>query len=119
MYRFVLANEEQLYARIGTLSERVRKLENALTDTHSSLSEDPHPLLTDELLLIKELLERNRPNLDLSKDDSKEEEDDDEADEDEDVAASYGIPDIIWLPAHLFSQIHSRKGANYIFRQDS
>jgi hypothetical protein len=118
MYRFVLANEEQLYARIGTLSERVRKLENALTDTHSSLSEDPHPLLTDELLLIKELLERNKPNLDLSKDDSKDEEDD-EADEDEDVEASYGILGTIWLSAHLFSQIHSRKGANYIFRQDS
>jgi hypothetical protein len=95
MCRFVLANEEQLYARIGTLSERVRKLENALTDTHSSLSKEPHPLLTEELLFIKEPLERNRPNLDPSKDDSKEEEDD-ESDEDKDTAASlYGILSII------------------------
>ncbi|KIM82925.1 hypothetical protein PILCRDRAFT_783847 [Piloderma croceum F 1598] len=88
--RFVLANEEQLYARIGTLSERVRKLENALTDTHSSLSKEPHPLLTDKLLLIKEPLERNRPNPDPSKNDSKEEEDDETDEDDVVVVASSG-----------------------------
>lgn len=60
--RFVLANTEDLHDKIGQLSNRVRALEDALAESHASVSHDPHPLLTEELLRIKHPLERERPN---------------------------------------------------------
>lgn len=51
---------EELHDKIDTLSDRVRKLEDALAETHTSLSNDPHPLLRQELLAIKKPLERDK-----------------------------------------------------------
>lgn len=56
--RFVLANTEVLHEKINQLSTRVRHLEDALADSHSTHSTLTHPLLTEELLKIKRPLER-------------------------------------------------------------
>jgi hypothetical protein len=50
IFRFILANTEQLHDKIVELSERVRQLEDALGDLASDAS---HPLLAPELLKIK------------------------------------------------------------------
>lgn len=50
---FILANTEQLHDRILQLSERVRQLEGGLKTLQSSVSSDSHPLLSSELLRIK------------------------------------------------------------------
>ena len=64
----------------------MRKLEDALAETHSSLSEESHPLLTDD---IKRPLERRiMPNLDASKDDIKEGEGEEDVDT---LVSSYGV----------------------------
>jgi hypothetical protein len=73
----VLANTEELHEKIEALSDRVRKLEDALTNTHTLLSDEPHPLLTSELLLIKRPLERNIFKVDISTDDRQGNEEDD------------------------------------------
>lgn len=44
------------------MSERIRQLEDALAIFQSSVSEDRHPLLRDDLLSIKYGLEVRRPN---------------------------------------------------------
>ncbi|KAF8509510.1 hypothetical protein BU17DRAFT_98829 [Hysterangium stoloniferum] len=49
--RFVLANTEELHAKIVDMSERIRQLENAIAASTSST--EPHPLLREDLLLIK------------------------------------------------------------------
>jgi|ERR1700722_10414811 len=67
-HRFVLANTEVLHEKIQELSNRVRQLEDALADAHSLLSPERHPLLTDELLLIKRPLERERNDHQLAAD---------------------------------------------------
>ncbi|PFH53342.1 hypothetical protein AMATHDRAFT_45610 [Amanita thiersii Skay4041] len=51
--RFILANTEQLHEKIFQLSDRVRQLEEALETLQASYSNQPHPLLTPELLRIK------------------------------------------------------------------
>lgn len=51
--RFILANTEQLHEKIKTMSERIRRLEEALQSSHSQLSAADHPLLRPNLLLIK------------------------------------------------------------------
>ena len=53
MNRFILANTEQLHEKIKIMSERIRKLEEALKEDHSHLSSTEHPLLRQDLLLIK------------------------------------------------------------------
>ncbi|EKM81972.1 hypothetical protein AGABI1DRAFT_70548 [Agaricus bisporus var. burnettii JB137-S8] len=60
--RFVLANTEVLHEKINQLANRVRHLEDALAESHSRYSEQPHHLLSDELLQIKRPLERERMN---------------------------------------------------------
>jgi hypothetical protein len=62
LYSFVLANTEFLHEKINTLSRRVRQLEDALEQSHSSLSTDPHPLLTPELRDLKKPLEKGTEN---------------------------------------------------------
>ena len=58
-YSFVLANTETLHEKIDVLSHRVRSLEDAIKVAHSALHHnDPHPLLCDELLKIKNPIER-------------------------------------------------------------
>lgn len=59
---FVLANTEVLHEKINQLANRVRHLEDALAESHSRYSEQPHHLLSDELLQIKRPLERERMN---------------------------------------------------------
>lgn len=47
---FVLAATEHLHRKITKLSERVRLLEDALASLHNKHSNEPHPLLRDDLL---------------------------------------------------------------------
>ena len=49
----ILASTEDLHRRNEQLSERVRELETALATLQASLSDNPHPLLSDDLLLLK------------------------------------------------------------------
>ncbi|KAG6916551.1 hypothetical protein DXG01_006377 [Tephrocybe rancida] len=56
--RFVLASTQELHEKISELATRVRQLEDALRTSHSHLSSDQHPLLTEELLRIKAPLQR-------------------------------------------------------------
>ena len=58
-HRFVLANTETLHEKIEQLSHRVRSLEDALTVAHKAISSERHPLLSDELMRIKNPLERD------------------------------------------------------------
>jgi hypothetical protein len=58
-YSFVLASTQDLHVKINELSNRVRSLEDALRASHSQLSNEPHPLLHDELLKIKHPLQRD------------------------------------------------------------
>ena len=57
MSRFILANTEELHERIEELQERITQLEVGLQSlyrqTCSGESNEPHPLLTDDLLNIK------------------------------------------------------------------
>ncbi|EMD39039.1 hypothetical protein CERSUDRAFT_133798 [Gelatoporia subvermispora B] len=64
--RFVLANTEELHDKITQLASRVRQLEDALQAAHGQLSNEPHHLLSEELLQIKRPLEREAPE-DVSK----------------------------------------------------
>jgi hypothetical protein len=56
--RFVLASTTELHEKISELSNRVRELEDGLRASHSQLSSDSHPLLSEELLRIKAPLQR-------------------------------------------------------------
>ena len=58
---FVLASTQELHEKIAELAQRVRDLEDALRVTHSQLSSQGHPLLSDELLKIKAPLQRDPP----------------------------------------------------------
>jgi hypothetical protein len=59
--RFVLASTQELHEKISELAQRVRDLEDALRSSHSQLSGDQHPLLSDDLLRIKMPLQREMP----------------------------------------------------------
>ncbi|TFK39369.1 fungal-specific transcription factor domain-containing protein [Crucibulum laeve] len=60
--RFVLASTQELHEKISELATRVRELEDALRTSHSHLSSDHHPLLTEELLRVKMPLQREAPS---------------------------------------------------------
>lgn len=49
----VLANTEHLHEKIERLCSRVRELEDALRTLQSTVSEQMHPLLREELLGVK------------------------------------------------------------------
>ncbi|KAF9035552.1 fungal-specific transcription factor domain-containing protein [Panaeolus papilionaceus] len=51
--RFILASTTQLHDKIYEMSNRIRQLEDALAILQSMVSDQRHPLLTDELLRIK------------------------------------------------------------------
>ncbi|KAF9267292.1 hypothetical protein L218DRAFT_955171 [Marasmius fiardii PR-910] len=51
--RFILANTEQLHAKILQLSDRVRQLEDGLQILQANQSSERHPLLAPELLKVK------------------------------------------------------------------
>jgi hypothetical protein len=55
--RFILANTEQLHAKIIQMSDRIRHLEDALEIVQAKCSSDPHPLLHQDSLRIKNSLE--------------------------------------------------------------
>ncbi|KAG1797771.1 uncharacterized protein HD556DRAFT_1355214 [Suillus plorans] len=55
--RFILANTEQLHAKIIQMSDRIRQLEDALENVQAKCSSDPHPLLHQDSLRIKNSLE--------------------------------------------------------------
>lgn len=48
-----MATTEELHGKIEVLSDRIRELETALAILQSSKTDEPHPLLTQELLLLK------------------------------------------------------------------
>lgn len=49
----VLSNTTELHTKIEQLSNRTRELEDALAKLHSGTSDEPHPLLRQELLMLK------------------------------------------------------------------
>lgn len=55
--RFVLADTEHLHRKIAEMGHRIRSLEDALSIFQAGVSNDVHPLLTDELLALKYGLE--------------------------------------------------------------
>lgn len=61
LYRFVLANTEVLHDKITILANRVRALEDALQHAQSQLTNEEHPLLTEDLRALKRPLERESP----------------------------------------------------------
>lgn len=72
--RFVLASTQELHEKITELCSRVRDLEDALRASHSQNSTEPHPLLTDALLLVKAPLQRESPPRNLTTINQQEEE---------------------------------------------
>ncbi|KIJ54716.1 hypothetical protein M422DRAFT_24623 [Sphaerobolus stellatus SS14] len=60
--RFVLANTEAYHTKISVMSERIRELETALDTMNPDV---PHPLLRQDLLMVKVPLELNQ-NVDLA-----------------------------------------------------
>ncbi|KAJ7481737.1 hypothetical protein FB451DRAFT_1030751, partial [Mycena latifolia] len=54
---FVLADTEKLHQKIGTMSDRIRQLEDALAVLQSTVTNEPHPLLDRDLLKIKSSIE--------------------------------------------------------------
>ncbi|KAF7317961.1 Fungal-trans domain-containing protein [Mycena kentingensis (nom. inval.)] len=61
--RFVLASTQELHQHISELANRVRELEDALRTSHSHISGDTHPLLSEDLLRLKAPLQRELPAL--------------------------------------------------------
>ncbi|EJD44866.1 hypothetical protein AURDEDRAFT_166048 [Auricularia subglabra TFB-10046 SS5] len=51
--RFVLADTQHLHEKIEAMSRRIAELEDALATLQSQLSNEKHPLLTDELMHLK------------------------------------------------------------------
>jgi hypothetical protein len=58
--RIVIANTETLHDKINQLAIRVRQLEDALAADHALTTREPHPLLTDDLLSIKNPMELDK-----------------------------------------------------------
>jgi hypothetical protein len=53
VHSLVLSNTTELHAKIEQLSNRIRELEDALAKLHTGTSDEPHPLLRQELLMLK------------------------------------------------------------------
>lgn len=53
LLRFVLSDTDELHQKITEMSQRIRQLEDALGLLQSNISSEKHPLLRDELLMIK------------------------------------------------------------------
>ncbi|THH11525.1 hypothetical protein EW145_g571 [Phellinidium pouzarii] len=51
--RFVLANTDKLHSKLLEMSKRIRQLEDALQIAQATISSEPHPLLSEDLLPIK------------------------------------------------------------------
>ncbi|KAH6886070.1 hypothetical protein BKA70DRAFT_1236790 [Coprinopsis sp. MPI-PUGE-AT-0042] len=62
--RFILADTDQLHRKIADMSNRIRQLEDALAILQASVSDERHPLLSDEHLKMKfgsEALDPKKP----------------------------------------------------------
>jgi hypothetical protein len=70
----VLASTQELHEKIHELANRVRELEDALRSDHAQLSNEQHPLLSEDLLKIKAPLQRDIHSLRTNSDPQKEEE---------------------------------------------
>ncbi|KAG6890157.1 hypothetical protein C0992_002962 [Termitomyces sp. T32_za158] len=51
--RFILADTDQLHKKIAEMSHRIRQLEDALAILQSTVSDQRHPLLEDDMLKVK------------------------------------------------------------------
>ncbi|KAL1725358.1 fungal-specific transcription factor domain-containing protein [Schizophyllum commune] len=51
--RFILAGTDKLHSKIAEMSHRIRQLEDGLAIVQSSISNERHPLLDDNLLKVK------------------------------------------------------------------
>ncbi|TFY55189.1 hypothetical protein EVJ58_g8404 [Rhodofomes roseus] len=56
--RFVLASTQELHEKVASLSSRIRDLEEGLRTSHAQQSQEPHPLLAEDLLSIKAPIQR-------------------------------------------------------------
>ncbi|OCB87780.1 hypothetical protein A7U60_g5103 [Sanghuangporus baumii] len=54
--RFILADTDKLHRKIAEMSNRIRQLEDALANAQATISRDPHPMLSPDLLAIKHRL---------------------------------------------------------------
>lgn len=59
----MIANTETLHEKINQLANRVRQLEDALAMAHALTTREPHPLLHEDLLSIKNPLELDTAQL--------------------------------------------------------
>ncbi|KAF9072338.1 fungal-specific transcription factor domain-containing protein [Rhodocollybia butyracea] len=87
--RFVLADTNELQGKIEELASRAKVLEEALAKSHSLVSPQPHPLLSDDLLQITRPIKEESPErglpptaptstsstIDIVKEENREEED--------------------------------------------
>ncbi|EAU81161.2 hypothetical protein CC1G_10448 [Coprinopsis cinerea okayama7 len=72
--RFILADTDQLHRKIAEMSNRIRQLEDALAILQATVSDERHPLLSDEHLKIKfgsEALDPKKPAEPANEDDAK------------------------------------------------
>ncbi|KAJ2927653.1 hypothetical protein H1R20_g9438, partial [Candolleomyces eurysporus] len=76
--RFVLADTEKLHTKISVMSDRIRQLEDALAVVQSTVTSEPHPLLSRDLMRIKSSLELHSAVEDQEKEALKREEDGEE-----------------------------------------
>lgn len=53
----MLADTEKLHDKINAMSDRIRQLEDALSLLQSTVSREAHPLLRNDLLQIKSIIE--------------------------------------------------------------
>lgn len=51
--RFVLADTQHLHEKISQMGKRITELEDALAELQAQVSNEKHPLLSDELMLLK------------------------------------------------------------------
>ncbi|TFK24536.1 hypothetical protein FA15DRAFT_704519 [Coprinopsis marcescibilis] len=68
--RFILADTDQLHRKITEMSNRIRQLEDALAILQASISDERHPLLSDDHLRVKFGSESLNPKMDVVEEDS-------------------------------------------------
>ena len=59
--RLVLADSDKLRGKLAEMAKRIRQLEDALQIEHAGRSTSPHPLLSQDQLMIKTRIEGTGP----------------------------------------------------------